>query len=61
MKETKELPRKVMGNIRDYIEILFNGEEFTVDDVCEVTDYFNKNHFLARSGGGEIWSKLSLF
>jgi len=44
MKETKELPRKVMGNIRDYIEILFNGEEFTVDDVCEVTDYFNKNH-----------------
>ena len=44
MKETKELPRKVMGNIRDYIEILFNGEKFTVDDVCEVTGYFNKNH-----------------
>ena len=44
MKETRELPKKVIKTINNYIKLLSIGEEFTIDDVCEATGYFDKNH-----------------
>ena len=44
MEATKELPKKVKDKTDNYLRILNFGEEFTVDDVCEATDFTDKKH-----------------